>query len=78
MTKRHTKLLKMQRIDFCRLADVTMERAVHNDLMLGEPALGIEQCECPEQYSGLSCQVKLVKLNCHVRQAIRIALSCQC
>ena len=53
-----------------------MERAVHNDLMLGEPALGIEQCECPEQYSGLSCQVKLVKLNCHDRQAIRIALSC--
>ena len=39
-----------------------MERAVHNNLMLGEPALGIEQCECPEQYSGLSCQVNYENL----------------
>ena len=44
---------------FPRLSSVNLDRAVDNNLMLGEPALGIEQCECPSQYSGLSCQVKL-------------------
>ena len=44
---------------FVRLTDVSLDVAVHEDEATGEPALGIEQCQCPEQYAGLSCQVGL-------------------
>ena len=45
---------------FDSLSDVSLDVAVHEDTAVGEPALGIEQCQCPEQYAGLSCQVGLV------------------
>ena len=39
-----------------RLNDVVLQRAVPTT---GSKinALGVEQCKCPEEYSGLSCQV---------------------
>ncbi|KAL4235534.1 Laminin subunit alpha-2 [Mactra antiquata] len=38
------------------IRDIELDVAVDNTLQLGEPALGIEECVCLEQYSGLSCQ----------------------
>ncbi|WAR23621.1 LAMA2-like protein, partial [Mya arenaria] len=39
-----------------RLSDISLDQAVDNELQLGRPALGIEKCECPPKYTGLSCQ----------------------
>ncbi|XP_053394147.1 laminin subunit alpha-2-like isoform X2 [Mercenaria mercenaria] len=39
-----------------KIRNIEYDVAVDNDLLLGPPALGIEQCNCPPQYSGLSCQ----------------------
>lgn len=46
---------------FCtyyRLRDVSMDNAilVADPPILGNPALGIEKCDCPSHYEGSSCQ----------------------
>lgn len=48
-----------------RLRDVAMEIAVPLTPNPASPyvAVGIEICNCPKEYGGLSCQVKLYLLN---------------
>ncbi len=42
----------------CRLSDVLLEHAIPvSPGGSGLPALGVEECVCSEEYSGLSCQV---------------------
>lgn len=40
------------------MKDVSLDTAilVHDTPILGNPALGIELCECPSEYEGTSCQ----------------------
>ncbi len=43
---------------FSRLSDVVLEHAIPaSPTSSGLPALGVEECVCTEEYSGLSCQV---------------------
>ena len=44
-----------------RLRDVQLMTAVpeRGDIGGGLAALGVEMCDCPEEYTGLSCQVIL-------------------
>ena len=49
------KIQTFSRITFFRLNDVVLQRAVPATGRI--TALGIEQCRCPQEYSGLSCQV---------------------
>jgi len=39
------------------LKDISLDQAMSSTDNLGRPALGVEKCDCPPQYAGLSCQV---------------------
>jgi hypothetical protein len=42
---------------FFRLSSLSIDSAQPGNGSTDNPALGVEICQCPEQYSGLSCQV---------------------
>lgn len=42
---------------YCRLRFLSVDSAQPGNGSTDNPALGVEICQCPQQYSGLSCQV---------------------
>lgn len=42
---------------YCRLRSLSVDSAQPGNGSTDNPALGVEICQCPQQYSGLSCQV---------------------
>lgn len=48
----------MVQISLCRLRSLSVDSAQPGNGSTDNPALGVEICQCPQQYSGLSCQVK--------------------
>ena len=57
---------------FSRLSNISLQTAVEHDpydqdLVDAPMAKGIEMCECPDRYTGLSCQVRESLLQyCHI------------
>lgn len=57
--KHHTIQISISSYNyFCRLSEVSLESAEYSEV-IGHYAYEVEQCECPPQYAGTSCQVKL-------------------
>lgn len=42
---------------YCRLRFLSVDSAQPGNGSTDNPAQGVEICQCPQQYSGLSCQV---------------------
>jgi hypothetical protein len=43
-----------------RLSDLSLEHAEQDQYSSGSPALAVEVCDCPQGYTGTSCEVNYI------------------